>query len=156
MHLGSTNVMVPSALCRDRNSVGADTPLMSMHTGELVTCGGKPTGRSFDRDGSRGAGGGDSPGRLRFTEPPMMLARRLNVPRAWVAPQTNSDGGHSLPPLSLSFLTSQWGQHGLLSDGQPARLQRDCRSSSSTRSVLRNVRTLPLPPSLCQGTGQDI
>ena len=38
MHRGSTNVMTPSELCRDKNSVGTDTPLMSMHTGELVTC----------------------------------------------------------------------------------------------------------------------
>lgn len=37
MHLGSTNVMIPSELCRDKNSVGTDIPLMSMHTGELVT-----------------------------------------------------------------------------------------------------------------------
>lgn len=41
MHLGSTNVMIPSELCRDRNSVGTDIPLMSMHTGELVTCDGE-------------------------------------------------------------------------------------------------------------------
>lgn len=36
--------MVPSELCRDRNSVGGDTPLMSMQTGELVTCSGKHGG----------------------------------------------------------------------------------------------------------------
>lgn len=39
MHLGSTKVMTPSELCRDRNSVGTDMPFMSMHTGELVTWG---------------------------------------------------------------------------------------------------------------------
>lgn len=39
MHRGSTKVMTPSALWRDRNSVGTAIPLMSMHTGELVTCG---------------------------------------------------------------------------------------------------------------------
>ena len=33
--------MIPSELCRDRNSVGTDIPLMSMHTGELVTCDGE-------------------------------------------------------------------------------------------------------------------
>lgn len=37
MHLGSTNVITPSELCRDKNSVGTDIPLMSTHTGELVT-----------------------------------------------------------------------------------------------------------------------
>ena len=41
MHLGSTKVMIPSELCRDKNSVGTDIPLMSMHTGELVTWNGE-------------------------------------------------------------------------------------------------------------------
>jgi hypothetical protein len=41
MHLGSTNVMIPSELCRDKNSVGTDIPFMSMHTGELVTWNGE-------------------------------------------------------------------------------------------------------------------
>lgn len=34
--------MTASELCRDRNSVGTDIPLMSMHTGELVTWMGEP------------------------------------------------------------------------------------------------------------------
>lgn len=37
MQRGSTKVMTPSELWRDRNSVGTDRPFRSMETGELVT-----------------------------------------------------------------------------------------------------------------------